>query len=184
MVVGRKHNSKLGYHWVCFFFLNLDFGGLMVGESDETRRVSFSAGVNASPCHEGHWNPFIIKLAKCHFVESVPARKPKHGPRDICSPAFEAVRRIGNESRVLIIKSLLGRSLRFAELMKVGVGFEPKTLSRILKYLESEGIIIRRVLSTRPVAVQYSLTDKGTQLKPVIDSLETWGAKWITPPEE
>jgi DNA-binding HxlR family transcriptional regulator len=94
------------------------------------------------------------------------------------------VRRIGNESRVLIIKNLLGRSLRFAELMRLGVGFEPKTLSRVLKYLESEGIIVRNVLSTRPVAVQYALTEKGTQLKPVIDSLETWGEKWVPPSEE
>jgi DNA-binding HxlR family transcriptional regulator len=58
--------------------------------------------------------------------------------------------RIGQECRVVIIRSLLGGPLRFSELLKLGVGIEPKTLSRVLKYLESEAIVKREVLSTRP----------------------------------
>jgi DNA-binding HxlR family transcriptional regulator len=111
----------------------------------------------------------------------VPARKPKHRSGDPGSPAFEAVKRVGQECRVVIIRSLLNGPLRFSELLKLGVGIEPKTLSRVLKYLESEEIVRRDVLSTRPLSVQYSLTEKGRQLRPVIDSLQVWGEKWILP---
>jgi DNA-binding HxlR family transcriptional regulator len=111
----------------------------------------------------------------------VPARKPKHRSEDPGSPAFEAIKRIGQECRVVIIRGLFDRPLRFGELLKLGVGIEPKTLSRVLKYLDSEGIVRRDVLSTRPLSVQYSLTEKGKQLKPVIDSLQTWGERWVLP---
>jgi DNA-binding HxlR family transcriptional regulator len=111
----------------------------------------------------------------------VPARKPKHRSEDPGSPAFEAVKTIGQECRVVIIRSLLAGPLRFSELLKIGVGIEPKTLSRVLKFLESEGIVRRDVLGTRPLSVQYSLTEKGKQLKPVIDSLQTWGERWVLP---
>lgn len=83
------------------------------------------------------------------------------------------------ECRVVIIRNLLDRSMRFSELLDIGVGVERKTLSRVLKYLESEEIVRREVLSTRPLAVKYSLTEKGRELGPVIDSLQAWGAKWI-----
>jgi DNA-binding HxlR family transcriptional regulator len=111
----------------------------------------------------------------------VPARKAKHTPGDPNSAAFEAAKIIGNECRVVIVRSLFDHPMRFGELLHVGVGVEPKTLSRVLKYLESEDIVERRVLSTRPVSVQYSLTEKGKQLRSVIDSLQTWGEKWVLP---
>jgi DNA-binding HxlR family transcriptional regulator len=114
----------------------------------------------------------------------VPARKTKHKPRDPNSAAFEAAKRIANECRLVIVTSLFDHPMRFSELLHVGIGIEPKTLSRVLKYLESEDIVSRQVLSTRPFSVQYSLTDKGKQLRPVIDSLRTWGEKWILPSED
>ncbi len=108
-------------------------------------------------------------------------RRPKHSPADPGSPAFEAVRRIGIECRLVIINSLLGGPMRFNELQKVGTGIEAKTLARVLKYLVSEGIVQREVLGSQAIAVQYSLTEKGRQLRPVIDSLHAWGEKWIMP---
>jgi DNA-binding HxlR family transcriptional regulator len=70
------------------------------------------------------------------------------------------------------------RPMRFHELVKLGVGLDPKTLSRVLKYLVSEEIIQRDVLSTSPFAVQYALTEKGRQLGPVIEALRDWGERW------
>jgi len=106
-------------------------------------------------------------------------RKPRPS-KDPGSPAAEAIRRIGIECRLVIVKNLLDRPMRFNELLKIGIGIDPKTLSRVLKYLASEEIVHRDVVSTAPFAVQYSLTEKGMQLKPVIDSLETWGERWVT----
>jgi DNA-binding HxlR family transcriptional regulator len=84
---------------------------------------------------------------------------------------------------LIIVRSLLDGPMRFSELLRIGIGIDPKTLSRILTYFESEGIVQREVLTTRPFAVQYALTEKGKQLKPIIDSLRVWGERWIAPPK-
>ena len=73
--------------------------------------------------------------------------------------------------------------MRFSGILDVARGLDPKSLSRVLKYLASEEIVRRDVLSTRPVAVQYSLTEKGRQLEPVVEALRVWGERWITPQE-
>ena len=73
--------------------------------------------------------------------------------------------------------------MRFNELMAAAATIDPKSLSRVLKYLVAEGIVRRDVLSTQPFMVQYSLTEKGMELKPVIDSLYVWGERWLVPRE-
>lgn len=95
-------------------------------------------------------------------------------------PVVESLRFVGNEKRLVIIRFLLDRPMRFNELIKVGL--DSKTLSRALKGLEESGIVKRQVLSTQPFSVQYSLTEKGRGLKPVIDSLRTWAERWVAGP--
>jgi|SRR6266480_4405660 len=53
------------------------------------------------------------------------------------------------------------------------------TLSRVLKYLASEKIVQREVLGTQPFTVRYALTDKGEQIRPIMQSLKAWGETWI-----
>jgi len=72
--------------------------------------------------------------------------------------------------------------MRFNKLMATIETIDPKSLSRVLKYLVAEGIARRDVLSTQPFTVQYSLTEKGMELKPVIDSLQVWGRRWLVSP--
>ena len=93
-------------------------------------------------------------------------------------PVVESLRFVGNEKKLVIIRFLLDRPMRFNELIKVGL--DSKTLSRALKGLEESGIVKRQVLSTQPFSVQYSLTEKGRGLKPVIDSLRAWAERWIS----
>jgi DNA-binding HxlR family transcriptional regulator len=69
--------------------------------------------------------------------------------------------------------------MRFNELLRVACGIDPKTLSRVLKYLAAEKIIRRDVVGTQPFTVRYSLTDKGEQTRPIMQSLKTWGEAWI-----
>jgi DNA-binding HxlR family transcriptional regulator len=101
------------------------------------------------------------------------------GPRkgsQVC-PTGEAIRLIGNEKKLMVVHFLLDRPMRFNELLKLGL--DSKTLSRILKGLEKNGLVNRKVVSTRPFAVQYSLTHMGMDLKPAIESFWTWANKWI-----
>ncbi len=99
---------------------------------------------------------------------------------ELC-PVVESVRRVGNEWRLIVIRYLLDRPMRFNEILRVAGGVDAKTLSRVLRYLASEGIVKREVLGTQPFVVQYELTQKGEQLGPVIESLRTWGNRWALP---
>jgi DNA-binding HxlR family transcriptional regulator len=92
-------------------------------------------------------------------------------------PTGEAIRLVGNEKKLMVVHFLLDRPMRFNELLKLGL--DSKTLSRILKGLEKNGLANRNVISTRPFAVQYSLTEMGTDLKPVLESFWVWANKWI-----
>uniref|UniRef100_UPI00047CCB2A winged helix-turn-helix transcriptional regulator n=1 Tax=Caldanaerobius polysaccharolyticus TaxID=44256 RepID=UPI00047CCB2A len=78
----------------------------------------------------------------------------------------------------LIIKNLFDGKMRFGELKKSLGGISPKTLSQRLKELEQKGIIKRTAYPTIPPTVEYSLTEKGRSLKPIIIEMKLWGARW------
>lgn len=99
---------------------------------------------------------------------------------ELCG-AVESARKIGNKWRLIVIRYLLERPMRFNELLKVACGIDPKTLSRVLKYLASEDIIRRDVLDTQPFTVRYALTEKGEQISPIMQSLKAWGEAWVLP---
>ncbi|HZD11947.1 MAG TPA: winged helix-turn-helix transcriptional regulator, partial [Candidatus Binatus sp.] len=82
---------------------------------------------------------------------------------------------------LIVVRYLLEHPMRFNEILKVACGIDPKTLSRVLKYLVSEKIVRRDVLNTQPFNVKYSLTQKGEQIRPIMQSLKTWGEAWILP---
>jgi DNA-binding HxlR family transcriptional regulator len=78
-----------------------------------------------------------------------------------------------------VIRYLLERPMRFNELLRVACGIDPKTLSRVLQYLTEEEVVRGDVLSTQPFTVQYALTDKGEQIRPIMQSLKVWGEAWV-----
>lgn len=60
------------------------------------------------------------------------------------------------------------------------LGISTKSLSDVLKNLESNGVVIRTVHSTIPVTVEYSLTEKGRDFERVFVEMREWGKKWLT----
>src|SRR5260370_458282 len=74
-----------------------------------------------------------------------------------------------------------GHPMMFNELLKIACDIDPKTLSRVLKYLVAEKIVRREVLGTQPFTVRYALTDKGEQVRPIMQSLKAWGEAWVLP---
>lgn len=78
----------------------------------------------------------------------------------------------------LILRDLFEGTKRFGELRKSLCGVSPKTLSQRLKELEDKGILVRKPYSTIPPTVEYSLTEKGQSLKPIIKAMKLWGAQW------
>ena len=91
---------------------------------------------------------------------------------------------IGKKWHPVIIHRLLQHdALRFKELSNEVGAITNKMLSQSLDDLEEKELIDREIVSEKPVAVEYSLTDRGESLQPVIDSLEKWGKTYLRPAE-
>jgi len=78
----------------------------------------------------------------------------------------------------LIIYQLLSGPQRFCNI-ESSIGVSGRVLSERLKDLENEGIIKREVYPETPVRIEYSLTDKGQSLKPLMDEIENWSQQWL-----
>jgi len=79
---------------------------------------------------------------------------------------------------VLIIHQLLGDSQRFCSI-ESAIPISGRLLSERLKELEQEGIVNREVYPETPVRIEYSLTEKGRALEPIIREMEQWSQEWI-----
>ncbi len=89
---------------------------------------------------------------------------------------------IGNKWTPLIIRDLVKGEKRFSELERSLRGVSPKTLSERLKKLEDASVVTRTCYAEVPPRVEYTLTEKGFALLPVIESMRTYGTEWL--PEE
>lgn len=99
-------------------------------------------------------------------------------PADDKCPVVGAIKSIVTESRLLVVRHLFTGPKGFNELLRVS-GINSKTLSATLKFLEEHGIVERKIVSTRPFLVQYSLTPAGLDLKAALEAFGNWGAKWL-----
>lgn len=77
--------------------------------------------------------------------------------------------------KFLIIRDLLTGTKRFGELQKSIGGVSQKVLTNNLRQMEQSGLINRKVYAEVPPRVEYSLTDLGKSLKPILDSMVNWG---------
>ena len=92
-------------------------------------------------------------------------------------PVATTVRLIGSKWKLLIMRNLFIRSWRFNELKKNLEGISQKVLTDSLRSMEEDGIIIRTVYAEVPPRVEYTLSELGYSMKPIMDSMEQWGLK-------
>jgi DNA-binding HxlR family transcriptional regulator len=81
---------------------------------------------------------------------------------------------------LLLIRDLSEGRSRFCELERSLAGISPRTLSLRLRALEEEGIVERQTFPEVPPRVEYALTEKGRALVPLIDSMRTYGNRWLS----
>ncbi len=97
---------------------------------------------------------------------------------EVSCPVHKTMMVIGKRWTALIIRDLVSGTKRFCQLEQSLAGISPKMLSQRLHELEALGIVKRVVYPEVPVRVEYSLTEKGRDLKKVVDSMAAWGDKW------
>ncbi|MEH7252440.1 helix-turn-helix domain-containing protein [Neobacillus niacini] len=101
----------------------------------------------------------------------------------IC-PRFEkAISLLSQRWTALVIYQLLSGTHRFSEIQSA-IGISGKVLSERLKDLEHQGVVTRKVIPETPVVIEYSLTEKGHSLEPILREIENWSQLWIPPVAE
>lgn len=85
---------------------------------------------------------------------------------------------ISNRWTVLIIRDLLEGTKRFGELKKSIGSISQKVLTANLRDMEESGLVIRRVYAEVPPKVEYTLTETGYSLKPILDTMKEWGISY------
>lgn len=86
---------------------------------------------------------------------------------------------IGSKWQVLIIRDLVANgTMRFKELQRSIGKISQKVLTSNLRTMEAQGLVHREVFAEVPPRVEYSLTELGRSLKPVLDALQAWGEEY------
>ena len=82
---------------------------------------------------------------------------------------------IGDKWKVLILRDLMDGTKRFGELKKSIGTVSQKVLTAQLRDMEEKGLLTRKVYAEVPPRVEYTLTETGYSLKPILDSMWAWG---------
>ncbi len=82
---------------------------------------------------------------------------------------------ISDKWKILIIRDLLGGTKRFGELKNSIGHISQKVLTANLRQMEENGLVNRKVYAQVPPKVEYSLTELGESLRPVLSAMEIWG---------
>jgi DNA-binding HxlR family transcriptional regulator len=96
-------------------------------------------------------------------------------------PVEATINIIGNKWKVLIMRELFEGTKRFGVLFRSEglTGISQKMLTQQLRQMEEDGVVSRTVYPEVPSRVEYSLTDLGRSLKPILDAMDQWGNNYI-----
>jgi len=90
-------------------------------------------------------------------------------------PVATTVGLIGNKWKLLILRNLLAGTQRFGQLRKTIPGISQKVLTDNLRSMEEDGILTRMIYPEVPPRVEYSLTELGNSMRPILKAMESWG---------
>ncbi|MFC0560473.1 winged helix-turn-helix transcriptional regulator [Halalkalibacter alkalisediminis] len=94
-------------------------------------------------------------------------------------PKYEtAIDLLGKKWTGLIIRVLLDGPKRFKDIKAQIPDMSDRILTERMKELEQQNIIVRNVFPEKPVRIEYVLSEKGLALRPVIESIQSWGERW------
>ncbi|MED4018172.1 helix-turn-helix domain-containing protein [Sutcliffiella cohnii] len=96
----------------------------------------------------------------------------------ICPKFEKAISLLSQRWTALVVYQLLHGKQRFSEIQS-SIGISGKVLSDRLKELEKQDIVKREVIPVTPVIIEYSLTEKGLSMEPILSSIENWSQAWI-----
>lgn len=101
--------------------------------------------------------------------------------KNICDqcPLARTANLMGDTFTLLIVRDLLATPKRFGEIEASLPGVSSRTITKKLQFLESKGLVVRHAYSEKPPRVEYSLTKNGRALHKIIDTMRTYGEKYL-----
>ncbi len=96
----------------------------------------------------------------------------------MCPKYEKAIAILGKKWTGLILRSLMEGPRRFTEISTYVSGLSDRLLSQRLQELEQEAIVKRVVYTGRPVVIEYSLTEKGQDLREAVVAIQRWADRW------
>jgi DNA-binding HxlR family transcriptional regulator len=99
--------------------------------------------------------------------------------KDLNCPVEATLKLIGGKYKGLILWHLVDATLRYGELQRLIPQATPKMLTQQLRELEADHLLKRKVYPVVPPKVEYSLTEFGESLKPILSSMYNWGADYM-----
>lgn len=93
-------------------------------------------------------------------------------------PVATTIRLISSKWKIFILQRLLDRPYGFGELRRSIEGVSEKVLADSLKQMEADGIVSRAVIPETPIRTEYSLTELGESMRPIIISMQEWGLEY------
>ena len=90
-------------------------------------------------------------------------------------PVATTVALIGSKWKLLIMRNLLSRPWRFNELKKDLEGISQKVLTDSLRSMKADGLLTRTAYPEVPPRVEYTLTELGYSLRPILEAMRVWG---------
>ncbi|WP_126428018.1 winged helix-turn-helix transcriptional regulator [Brevibacillus marinus] len=101
-----------------------------------------------------------------------------HDYSQMCPKFEKAMELIGKRWTGLIMRVLMGGPKRFKDIKEQIPEMSDRMLTERMRELESCNIVVRRVYPETPVRIEYELTEKGKDLKAVVDAIGDWAARW------
>ncbi|GKH45818.1 MULTISPECIES: winged helix-turn-helix transcriptional regulator [Anaerotruncus] len=95
-----------------------------------------------------------------------------------CCPVETTLLLIGDKWKVMILRDLMTGTKRFGALRRSIPAISQKMLTQQLRAMEADGLVHREVYAEVPPRVEYSLTETGESLRPVLDAMNVWGRQY------
>ncbi len=116
----------------------------------------------------------LTEISTQAATDSASVRIKKINVFDVECPAHQVVARVGNKWTLLVLYALTQRTKRYTELQRQIANISPKMLTQVLRNLESDRIVSRKVYPVVPPMVEYSLTPLGASLAKPLAQLCIW----------
>lgn len=94
-------------------------------------------------------------------------------------PVEATIQLIGGKYKAVILWHLMNQTLRYSELHRLMPKATDKMLAQQLRELEKDGLLYRKVYPVVPPKTEYSLTDFGKSLAPILDEMCSWGERYL-----